>query len=1615
MRKIITLSALLFASTLMVIAINGKLADRSGISVTETQNGLPPTGVTPVNVGNGSVNLSWTPPLDLTNFTHYNVYRSEQSGFVPGTVNRIAENVPASSYADLTTLDFRTYYYVVSANYNNSGTLSEAFSEQSTGILVNNTSQTTIIGYAFLEARFNHANIKVNFVPVSPSAVADSVYTNALGYYEINDLIPGVYHIRLSRPGFQTPLIYENRTIIADMNLGSATLYDLGTAVSGNVEGNWSGFYSVTGDITVPSGDSLVISAGTVIRFLGNFNLHVYGYLAVNGALGDSVIFTSGPANQVQAVNQWQRIRFYDASNDNSYLKYARIEYANDGVYCEWSGPKVENSMIRRNGRYGIYFADSYGSIIKNSEIRNSNDDGMHLQRSYVTVENCIISNYGNEGVYMNNYSKLTISSSQVSNGPTGIYLINSSDLMADGCTFSNNTSQGVYFQSNWSRGYIANSSFTGNTKGIYLYYETHPKIINNLFSQNTNGIEYFYDCDALVEGNEFSNNQYGIVFNTSSHYCQTIITKNLIVQNTVDGIHKNSYNWASAATNPTITYNTISNNGRHGIYNDRQGVEVITNNIISNNGGWGILTNIAVETFENNNVFGNTSGAINNLTHFPAATWNFISVNPNNNATCDIYRNINEDPMFTGTGSQVFSLQAGSKCINGGAVGVKDPDGSISDIGVFPFDLGNPHQVSVTGTGNQSVSLTWTPVANDSLVSYKVFFKESAQTNYSLFGSSAGTSATVTGLTNNVLYDFSVKGVYPAYESPLSPKASSKPGVTTLEYDPGSFSVVIPTGQPSKTENFMVTNTGSRDLSINFAEGNPNPGYLYLDGNGDFVSYGHHNHLHGMSALTMECWIYRQNSGHFEFFGKNYRNYQLAINSSQRVHFYKGYGTIGSNSNQEWNTNVAINANQWNHIALTWTGKSIKLYVNGTFVWETTNADPRPIPDFHLYAFEFGRRAGENAYYMQGRLAEARLWNVVRTQDEIRENMYNSLVGNETGLIGYWPLQKDFKDYSQYGINGTAYGEAQLQTGSNLPFSLFSVPQTSYAVAPGQTQVVPITFINRTDMTSRFFTTKLFSDDPLKSVSNLEMFVQYGETVPASPVYFSPVAPTGKPYTIVIKDAKIDGQPIAIGDEIAAFDGDLCVGAGIFNGTYNFVFTAWESDLNQSLPGYTPGNPMTFRLYDTLADLETNEATETYFIGNDTFGYGTFSALALQASVFNFQPVAVTGGQFNLVSFNLFPRYPNAWTVFGGMSGLQIVYNDEGQVLIPGYNINTIGDINFLDGFYLYTSQAQTIQFEGTFIRPQDWSITLKPSQWNYISMLSRNPVAVTDVFAGVQSSISIVQDASGLSWIPSESINTIGNMQPGKGYKVALSSGLQVVFSYPAPGSKSADLPETLAKHDLQGKATTYFQYTQTGLPYTAIVTIKSPQDSPYNLQPGDEIGLFVGNLCVGAAVFTGNPKLIITAWQKDESQNLPGFTSGNPIEARIYRQSQGSTTKHTLKNFSGGKTFFGESNYTKGVLEVIPINDEAADMYVSPNPFKSETTITVDLKRDELLKVNIFDNTGRLVRSFAKEILAPATYRYNWNGADFSGRTLKPGVYFIIAETADTVITEKVIILQ
>lgn len=83
--------------------------------------------------------------------------------------------------------------------------------------------------------------------------------------------------------------------------------------------------------------------------------------------------------------------------------------------------------------------------------------------------------------------------------------------------------------------------------------------------------------------------------------------------------------------------------------------------------------------------------------------------------------------------------------------------------------------------------------------------------------------------------------------------------------------------------------------------------------------------------------------------------------------------------------------------------------------------------------------------------------------------------------------------------------------------------------------------------------------------------------------------------------------------------------------------------------------------------------------------------------------------------------------------------------------------------------------------------------------------------------------------------------------------------------------------------------------------------------------------------------------------------------------------------------------------------------------PNPFVSETTISFTLETSEMVRINIFDHSGRVVNTLINNNMPAGKNSITWNGDDISGRNLPPGIYFYNIETANQSSSGKLILTR
>ncbi len=120
------------------------------------------------------------------------------------------------------------------------------------------------------------------------------------------------------------------------------------------------------------------------------------------------------------------------------------------------------------------------------------------------------------------------------------------------------------------------------------------------------------------------------------------------------------------------------------------------------------------------------------------------------------------------------------------------------------------------------------------------------------------------------------------------------------------------------------------------------------------------------------------------------------------------------------------LNSNKWYHVALTYDGAAAKLYVFGKLEYNKALASVTPRSLTEALIIGAARSAGTTSYPFRGALDELRLWNVARTQQQITASMNVKLLGNEAGLVAYYPFDEgagqfigDKTAHSNHGFMG--------------------------------------------------------------------------------------------------------------------------------------------------------------------------------------------------------------------------------------------------------------------------------------------------------------------------------------------------------------------------------------------------------------------------------------------------------------------------------------------------------------------------------------------------------------------------------------------------------------------
>ncbi|MTI83431.1 MAG: hypothetical protein FH756_05870 [Firmicutes bacterium] len=190
---------------------------------------------------------------------------------------------------------------------------------------------------------------------------------------------------------------------------------------------------------------------------------------------------------------------------------------------------------------------------------------------------------------------------------------------------------------------------------------------------------------------------------------------------------------------------------------------------------------------------------------------------------------------------------------------------------------------------------------------------------------------------------------------------------------------------------------------------------------------------------ITLECWVYKmRNSDTYSCEVIKDTSYYMRIRPDNNDFEFRLWTDIsGDSGNRTFAGNVSFY--EWHHLACTFDGTYAKGYLDGEYLGSFYHPGKISVSAATL---QFGSR-GSTSYLSNEYLDEIRIWDYARTEQQIKDAMYQELTGYEEGLLGYWKLNE---------------GVGSIVKDSSLLNTFFNFGGNRYFQIPDHTALNPTT-----------------------------------------------------------------------------------------------------------------------------------------------------------------------------------------------------------------------------------------------------------------------------------------------------------------------------------------------------------------------------------------------------------------------------------------------------------------------------------------------------------------------------------------------------------------------------
>jgi len=209
--------------------------------------------------------------------------------------------------------------------------------------------------------------------------------------------------------------------------------------------------------------------------------------------------------------------------------------------------------------------------------------------------------------------------------------------------------------------------------------------------------------------------------------------------------------------------------------------------------------------------------------------------------------------------------------------------------------------------------------------------------------------------------------------------------------------------------------------------------------GSSQYAQRADNANLSILSDLSIETWIKLESAPATPYdivskydSGLNKRSYRFAFHTDSKLSFV--VSNDGTSKTAKFST-TAFSTSTWTHAAVTYNAGAgtCAFYLNGVADGTGSSLDTSIHDNDTDFIIGAEKDSGVAQFFLDGLTEDVRLWNDIRTAQEIAAFYNKQLRGNETNLVGYWKLNNSYVDETTNAQTLTAIGSPVFST--DVPF----------------------------------------------------------------------------------------------------------------------------------------------------------------------------------------------------------------------------------------------------------------------------------------------------------------------------------------------------------------------------------------------------------------------------------------------------------------------------------------------------------------------------------------------------------------------------------------------------